>query len=281
MNKETIAVGSHQWFYRETQPTSGDRQQTVVLLHGIPSTSHSWRNLMPPLAADGYRCLAPDWLGFGFSDQPDRRDFAYTPDAYQTALGDWLDALELDAVTLVVQGYLGHIGVRYALAHPKRVERLAILNAPLVSRAKLPWAMQQWAIPLVGDMLTQDPLLIDRTLERGSGFVVPEADLTVYRKPFLKSSAAGRALIASIQNLQLSQITAELEAGLVHWPNPLHLLWGIADPWLESTPVSTLAKANPQMTWHPFAEAKHYAQEHWSAELAPVLIDALRSSPGL
>ncbi|MGB0560704.1 MAG: alpha/beta fold hydrolase [Spirulinaceae cyanobacterium] len=281
MKKETIAVGPHQWFYREAPPTGANRQKTVVLLHGIPSTSHSWRNLMPPLATAGYRCLAPDWLGFGFSDKPDRRDFVYTPAAYQAALGDWLDALELETVTLIVQGYLGHIGVLYALAHPERIDRLVILNTPLTKDAKLPWAMQQWTIPFVGDMLTQDPLLIDRTLERGSGFVVPEEDLAVYRKPFLKTSAAGRALIATVKNLQLSQVTATLEADLPHWPKPLHLLWGIADPWLESTPVSTLAQAHGQMTWHPFPEAKHYAQEHWSAELAPVLIDAIRSAPGL
>ncbi|NEO85828.1 MAG: alpha/beta fold hydrolase [Spirulina sp. SIO3F2] len=277
MKTHTITVENFEWYYRETLPKpSSDRQQTIVCLHGIPATGHSWRNLMPPLAEAGYRCLAPDWLGLGYSDQPDRRDFKYTPAAYQAALGAWLDALELESVILVVQGYLGHVGVLYALENPDRVDRLVILNAPLVSQAKLPWPMQQWGIPLVGDMLTQDPLLIDRTLEKGSGFIVKEEDLTVYRRPFLKSSSAGRSLMAVIKNLQLSQATATIEAGLPKWEKPLHLLWGVADPWLDSTPISNLIRPHKHMTWHPFPEAKHYAQEHWSVELAPVLIDELR-----
>lgn len=274
MKKHTVTVENLKWFYRETLPKS-DRNQTIVFLHGIPSTGHSWHKLMEPMTTAGYRCIAPDWIGYGASEQPDRRDFKYTPEAYQAALGAFLDALELESVILVVQGYIGSSGVLYALANPERVDRLVILNTPLVSKAKLPWIMQQWGIPFVGDMLTQDPLLIDRTLEKGSGFVISEEDLTFYRRPFLKSSSAGRSLVASIKNLQLSQVTKTIETELPNWGKPVHLLWGIADPWLDSTPVSVLAQPHDNMTWHPFPEAKHYAQEHWSKEISPVLIEQL------
>lgn len=278
MKEHKLTVDCAEWFYRETLPKGVDRTQTIVCLHGIPTTGHSWRNLMRPLSEAGYRCLAPDWLGCGFSSKPNRRDFDYTPQAYFTALESWLNALELSSVILVVQGYLGAVGVLFALENRDRVERLVILNAPLVSQAKLPWTMQQWGIPLVGEMLTQDPILVDRTLETGSGFVIPDADLTVYRKPFLQTSGAGRSLIAIVKNLNLPMVTQRIETGLKTWEKPTHLLWGISDPWLDSTPVSTLIKPYDHMTWHPFREAKHYPQEHWSAEMSKILISQLSRS---
>lgn len=201
--KASITVGTLNWYYREVQPENGSEKPPVVLLHGVPAQSYTWRGVMPELAAAGLRAIAPDWLGYGFSDKPDRRDFDYTPAAYQQALADLLAAWEIERFSLVVQGFLGSVGLQYAFSHPQQIERLVVLNAPLNIEARLPWKMQQWGIPFVGDMLTQDPLLMDRTLEGGSGFVIADEDLDVYRRPFLQTSATGRSLVATVQNLQL------------------------------------------------------------------------------
>ncbi len=141
---------------------------------------------MPALAERGFRAIAPDWIGFGLSAKPDRRDFAYTPDAFINALAEFIQTLEIDRFFLVVQGFLGSVGIQYALRHPEQIERLSILNAPVSPSAKLPWKIKQLGIPLVGEMLTQDPLLVDRTLEGGSRYRVSDADLDVYRRSFPK-----------------------------------------------------------------------------------------------
>ena len=63
-------------------------------------------------------------------------------------------------------------------------------------------------------MVTQDPLIVDRTLEKGAGFVISDNNLALYRKPIVTSSAAGRILVTVVKKLQLKQITSEIETGL-------------------------------------------------------------------
>ncbi|MDY7014245.1 MAG: alpha/beta fold hydrolase [Cyanobacteriota bacterium] len=274
--EQSIEVGSLQWFYREAQPTQQTDKSPIVFLHGIPSQSLSWCEMMPKVAEWGWRAIAPDWIGHGFSSKPEPYQFAYTPEAYLKALEEFLAALEIERFSLVVQGFLGTVGLQYALSHRDRIERLVILNAPLAQTDKLPWKMKQWGIPLVGDMLTQDPLLIDRTLEGGSGFRIADENLDIYRKPFLQTSAAGRALLATTRNLNLAKTTAELEAGFADWTQPTTIFWGCADPWLEVEAAEKLAASRPNIQLIKFPEAKHYPQEHWSEEISKDLIEFLR-----
>jgi pimeloyl-ACP methyl ester carboxylesterase len=174
ISEKSIEVGSLQWFYREANPVNASEKLPVLLLHGLPSQSYCWCELMPDLTEKGFRAIAPDWIGSGLSAKPDKRDFAYTPDAFIQALGDFLKTLEIERFYLVAQGFLGSVGLQYALRHPDQIERLAVLNTPVSSAAKLPWQMQQWGLPLIGDMVTQDPLLVDRTLEAGSRYQIED-----------------------------------------------------------------------------------------------------------
>lgn len=271
-----IEVGKLRWFYREAEPIGTSDHLPVVLLHGLPAQSYSWREVLPALAAMGFCALAPDWIGFGFSDQPDRRDFAYTPDAFIQALAELLSALQIERCSLVVQGFLGSVGLQYALRHPDQIDRIAILNAPLTATAKLPWKMQQLGLPLIGDMMTQDPLLVDRTLEGGGGYRVEDQDLDIYRRPFLRSSDAGRALLATIQNLQLKQATAEIEAGFQTWENPVMVAWGIRDPWLPLEQAEQFVHSLQDGELVKLEEVGHYPQEDWHEKVNEALLRFLR-----
>lgn len=177
INEELIEVGVLKWYYREAKPIGRSDRLPVVLLHGLPSQSFTWTEVMPALAEKGYPCIAPDWIGFGNSSKPDKKEFPYTPDAFIEAFAAFIQALQLEKFSLVVQGFLGSCGVQYALRHPQQIERLAILNAPISTAAKLPWKIQQLGLPLVGEMITQDPLLVDRTLEGGSGYGISDKDV--------------------------------------------------------------------------------------------------------
>ena len=262
ITEHKITVDSLEWFYRQSEPVGRSDLLPVVFLHGLVSQSYSWRNIMPELAQQGTKSIAPDWIGFGFSAKPDKRDFAYTPEAYIKALSSFIEALELERFSLVVQGFLGSVGLQYALRNPDKIANIIILNAPISSTAKLPWKIQQMGLPFAGDMMTQDPLLVDRTLEGGSRYVVKDKDLDVYRKPFLKTSAAGRSLLATIRNLDLKNAMAEIESGFKEWQKPILIQWGKTDPWLSLDMAENFAKSVPDAEIVKINDVAHYPQEH-------------------
>ncbi len=271
---DKIQVGKFQWFYRQTEVES--ERTPVLFLHGLPSHSYTWQKLMSFLAESEIPSIAPDWIGCGFSDKPNQRDFAYTPEAFIKELDELITALKLAKFYLVVQGFLGSVGIQYALQNPDRIEGLIILNTPISNNAKLPWSMKQFTFPLVGDMMTQDPLLVDRNIEKGSGFVVADKDLNILRKPFLQSSDVGRALMAIAKKLQLETTTKEIEAGLSQWAKPTLIIWGVGDKWLNVADAQKLAAANSDITLVELAQAKHYPQEHWASDIAKEIVQFFR-----
>ncbi|MBC6479499.1 MAG: alpha/beta fold hydrolase [Hormoscilla sp. GM7CHS1pb] len=271
-----LKVGALDWFYRESLPVNNSDQPPVLLLHGLVSQSYSYRDILPVLAEQGFRAIAPDWIGFGFSAKPGKRDFAYRPDAFVTALATFIDALELDRISLVVQGFVGSAGLQYALRHPEKIARLAVLNTPLSTEAQLPWKIKQLGLPLLGEVFTQDPLLVDRTLEGGGPYQVADKDLDVYRRPFLQSSAAGRALFITVRNLRLQQVTAEIEKGFSQWPQPTLIVWGTSDPWLPLSQAQSFASSLANAEVVPLEQVGHYAQEDWHEKVSEVLLPFLR-----
>ncbi len=276
MKIQTINIDRQQWSYRQSSPKNESLGVPVVFLHGLLAHSYCWRGLLEDMVEVGLTAYAPDWLGEGASAKPAPREFSYQPSAYVGALGEFLKALALSRFHLVVQGFLGSVGLQYAFRHPDQIERLVILNAPLAGSARLPWIMGRWKIPLVGEMLTQDPLLVDRTLETGSGYVISDENLAVYRKPFLQNSKAGRSLLATIRNLNLSEALPEIEAGWKTWEKPTQIIWGMEDPWLSSQVAETLAQEKSNVRLAKLEEAKHYPQEHWTEEISPILLTFLR-----
>jgi pimeloyl-ACP methyl ester carboxylesterase len=278
IEKQEIQAGQYTWFYREAHPKGQSDRTPVLLLHGLISQSYSWREVQPVLAELGFRSIAPDWLGCGNSQVPDRLDFSYTPEALVQELGTFIDTLALERFSLVVQGFPGVIGLQYALANPDRIDRLAILNTPISAKDKLPWKIHQLGIPLVGDALVQNFRLPDQILEGGGGYRVEEKDMTVYRRPWLTSSDGGRALHAMIRHFKLPQLSAEIEQGLKTWRKPLVVLWGDRDPWLPVGVAQETAKAFPGAEFVALEEVGHYPQEDWHEKVNDALGRFLRLS---
>jgi len=278
IQEHKIAVDSLEWFYREAEPIGRTDLIPVLLLHGLVSQSYSWRNVIPSLAAQGNRAIAPDWIGYGFSSKPEKQDFAYSPDAFITALEGFVKALELERFSLVVQGFLGSVGLQYALRHPEKIANIAILNTPISTSAKIPWKIQQMGLPLAGDIITQDPLLVDRTLEGGSRYRIEDKDLDIYRKPFLKSSASGRSLLATIRNFQLEKAMIEIENGFKGWQQPILAQWGIIDPWLSVDMAESFVKSVANGEIIKLNNVGHYPQEHYHEVILQDLLPFVRRS---
>jgi pimeloyl-ACP methyl ester carboxylesterase len=121
----TIQIDGLNIFYREAGPKDAP---TLLLLHGLPSSSRMFDPLFVRLA-DRYHMVAPDYPGFGHSDWPDPKKFAYTFDHIAEVMTHFTEALELSRYTLYMQDYGGPVGFRMILAHPERVEALIVQDA--------------------------------------------------------------------------------------------------------------------------------------------------------
>jgi pimeloyl-ACP methyl ester carboxylesterase len=121
----TVQVDGLSIFYRETGPKDAP---TILLLHGLPSSSRMFEPLFARLG-DRYHLVAPDYPGFGHSDWPDPKKFAYTFDHIATVMQHFTEALSLSRYHLYMQDYGGPVGFRMILAHPERVQSLIVQDA--------------------------------------------------------------------------------------------------------------------------------------------------------
>ncbi|SRR6266540_2454404 len=159
----------------------GDAVDTVLMLHGEPSWSFLYRKMVPPLAAAGHRCVAPDLVGFGRSDKPTPR----TEYTYQRHV-DWMrealfDVLDLRDITLVGQDWGGLIGLRLVAEHPDRFRRIVAANTFLPTGDRDPGeAFRAWR------RFSQEvPVLpVGRIVQGGTATDLPDDVVAGYDAPF-------------------------------------------------------------------------------------------------
>ena len=120
----TVSIDGLDIFYRE----AGSRNNpTILLLHGFPTSSHMFRNLMPALA-DRFHLIAPDYPSYGNSSMPTVHEFDYTFDRLAEIVEKFITAIDLRKYSLYVMDYGAPIGFRIAAKHPERVEALIVQN---------------------------------------------------------------------------------------------------------------------------------------------------------
>lgn len=120
-----VPINGYEVFYREAGPKDAP---TIVLLHGFPSSSHMFRELIPRLA-DRFHVIAPDYIGFGFSAQPDAKQFRYTFDNLTAHVEKLLFGIvKLERFSIYVQDYGAPIGFRIATRHPEAIEGIVVQN---------------------------------------------------------------------------------------------------------------------------------------------------------
>jgi pimeloyl-ACP methyl ester carboxylesterase len=118
-------VNGHKLFYRQA---GSESLPTIVLLHGFPSSSHMFRDLIPQLT-DNFHVIAPDYIGFGYSDAPAADNFEYTFDNLAAHVEELLfGVLDLQKFSIYVQDYGAPIGYRIASKHPDAIEGIVVQN---------------------------------------------------------------------------------------------------------------------------------------------------------
>lgn len=270
-------------FFRWFCVEEGDRSKPAVLLiHGFPSQSYSYRKVIPLLSSD-YHVVAFDWLGFGFSDKPQPKyGFNYTTDEYATALGLLVEALDLgSSFTIVAQGYFAPAAVQYATNNQARVDQLILVNSPVTEgHAVLPSALSAFSAFLLGDVFAQDPLKAsDKPLTECGPYILDEEDAMVYRRPYLTSGASGFALtaISRAMKTELKSAVAALRQTLTsnQWNRPVSIIWGLKDRWLGFQGVEEFSKS-ARARLVQLEEVGHHAQEDYGEEVGAAIKTLLK-----
>ncbi len=133
----TTQVDGLKIFYREAGPKNAP---TIVLLHGFPSSSHMFRELIPRLS-DKYHVVAPDYPGYGYSDAPSTEHFAYTFDHLADVVDEFLDQQGITKYSIYIQDYGAPVGFRLATRHPERVQVIITQNGNAYDEGLAPfWA---------------------------------------------------------------------------------------------------------------------------------------------
>ena len=252
----------------------------ALLLHGEPTWSYLYRKMIPPLVAAGYRCIAPDYAGFGKSDKP-TDDGWYVIAKHVATVRALIAALDLRRVTLVCQDWGGPIGLLNAVAQPERFARLFVMNTWLHHDGfEYGPGIRAWRANAVdparlgGDMPCGR--IVARTLARpgqdldavarayDAPFVGPESKAGARRFPFCIPFAQPNEGLAAEQ--------ARAFAALERHPAPIHFAFGDADPIFTFDWAETWARRIPGATLDRVAGASHFVQEEAGEELAGILL---------
>jgi pimeloyl-ACP methyl ester carboxylesterase len=165
----TVKVDGLSIFYREAGPKDAP---TILLLHGLPSSSRMFQPLLTRLA-DNYHLVAPDYPGFGHSDWPDPKQFAYTFNHIASVMDGFTEALALSPCTLYMQDYGVPVGFRTLLAHPERIEALIVQDGVAHNEGLAAnWATRRafWADrPAYEERLRKNLLSLETTKTRHIG----------------------------------------------------------------------------------------------------------------
>ena len=255
----------------------------VVMVHGNPTWSYLYRNLVKGLRGD-HRVVVPDHIGCGFSDKPADSDYRYTLSSRIDDLESLLDHLEIEDATLVVHDWGGAIGFGAALRRPQRFRRLVVINSAafrLPAGRSFPWVLRLVRNTLLGAPLVRGLNLFCRgSLRIGTRRGPISAPV---RNDFLApyDSWANRiAILRFVEDIPLKEgdrawrQIVDIEEGLHLLGHlPMMLLWGERDPIFDSHFLAEWLRRFPNARTRRFPDCGHLLTEDAPGEI----LDEIRS----
>jgi pimeloyl-ACP methyl ester carboxylesterase len=274
-----VRVGNARVHYQEAGEASAP---ALVLIHGFLASNFIWRDVLVPLAAEGFRVIAPDLVGFGFSDKP--ADGEYTIEYQARKIVGLLDELNVARATLVGSSYGGAVSAVCALDYPERVERLVLVGAVCNDRLKRHPVLRFVATPAVGDLLS--PALLDlryvlrRRLVR---FTAPKnGDRQALRQRVagrhlpLRAADTQRAMLQTLRRWSATRV--ERDAHLIK--QPTLLVWGGRDPDTPLSDGELLRQLIPGARLRVFPDAGHLPQEEHPREFVEAVTEFCKAVTG-
>ena len=276
----TIKVDGISIFYREAGPKDAP---VILLLHGLPSSSRMFGPLFSRLS-DRYHLIAPDYPGFGHSDWPNPKEFAYTFDHIAAIIDHFTQALGLSHYTLYMQDYGGPVGFRMVLAHPERVEALIVQDAVAHNEGLgANWKTRRafWADRAANESALRTNLLslpTTRTRHVGNDPDVERYDPDLWTDEFYFLNQPGQADIQSDLFYDYrTNVTSypAWQAWLRKTQPRLLVLWGKYDQSFELTEPEAYRHDVPTAQVHVL-NAGHFALDTAADEIAQLMRDFMQ-----
>lgn len=272
--------------YLDEGPQHGE---VVVMLHGNPSWSYYWRNLVSGLS-DRYRCIVPDHIGMGFSAKPDDSAYDYTLQSRVDDLAALLAHLGINGpVTLAVHDWGGMIGFGWALTHAPQVKRLVITNTaafPLPSAKKMPWQLSLGRDSKFGAFLIR----AFNAFSGGASYLGVEKKMPAdVRRAYVSPYDSWTNRISTVRFMQDiplhpgDKAWALVESAGQKLPQfadrPVFIGWGLKDFVFDKHFLAGFSRALPKAEVTAFEDAGHYVLEDKAAELVPAIRAFLDRNP--
>lgn len=254
---------------------------TLILIHGYTSSTYVWHAVAPAFAEQGFRVVAVDLLGFGYSDKPASFDYSIASQA--RVVSRFMNRLGIGRATVVGNSYGGAVAATLALDYAERVEKLVLVDAVINNEATKSTILKLASIPLVGEVLS--PFLLDskrffKRRMRGTiapenhHLITPERIESVWRP--LHAADAHRSVLATARAWNADRI--ERDAQLI--THPTLIVWGDSD---RVTPIRSGEKLHESILNSRFVVFKncgHIPQEEASENFVKVVGKFCRSRKG-
>lgn len=278
-NYRHVQVHGNKIFYREAGSRSAP---AILLLHGFPTSSHMFRNLIPALSGD-YHVVAPDLPGFGFSDAPEREQFGYTFDHLAAIINGFAEAIGLDRYALYVFDYGAPVGLRLALSHPERVRAIISQNGNAYEEGlSQGWNPIQtyWSVPTAENRAALRAFLTPEATRAQYLHGVADATMLAPETWELDSALLARAGNDEIQ----LDLFLDYASNVALYPRfqeyfrtyrpPLLAVWGRHDPFFLPSGAEAFRKDNPEAEVHLY-DTGHFALETHHPDIAAAIREFL------
>ena len=248
----------------------------VIFMHGEPTWSFLWRKVIPPIRDAGFRCIAPDLAGFGRSDKPTDIEW-YSYDRHTELAASLLEDLDLRGATIVVHDWGGPIGLRLAIEHPERIERIVILDTGLFTGHQK-----------MTDAWVAFRDFVERTEDLPVGFLVRgacktdpgDAVIAAYDAPYANpaSKAGARAfplMIPRKPDAPGAEAGQRVQQALCEDRRPVLTLWADSDPILPLSVGERFVAAIDCPPLRAIKDASHFLQEDQGPLIGSLIADWL------
>jgi len=243
----------------------------VVFIHGFGGSMYSWRKTLPSIAGGGYRVIAFDNRGFGFSERPAH---GYSNAAYARLVVALLDSLHISSAVLVGHSMGGAIAAEVALAHPDRVRGLVLIDAAGYG-VRWPGVLKAARAQPVGAIVTRfrSRRVTARILRStyADPSKVTEEDVDQYYAP-VSESDYGRALRGVLREFRFDTLVGRLGS----LQTPTLVIWGDADRWIPLRDGSRLARDLPRGAFVVLPRTGHAAVDESADDVNRLLLDFLK-----
>ena len=244
--RKSVSVDGVQMTYVEAGP---ENAETVVFLHGNPTSSYLWRNIIPHLS-NSHRCLAPDLVGMGDSARPDSGEFTFANHAHY--LDGWFANLKINNATLVLHDWGSALGFHWARRNPEKVAGLVYMEA-LVQ----PLEWKNWPENAKGifqamrseageEMVLQKNVFVERILPASVMRNLTEEEMAVYRTPFLEPGESRRPTLTWPRQIPIDNEPRDVAAIILAYSEWLAQS-SIPKLFINADPGSILV--GPQRDW--------------------------------